>query len=237
MTEKIPMSEVLSVITSIRKELIEWEQVTPSIDALRKVQLRLASIYDSIQPFSDEHSSSLREEVTDLRNQTHKLESMIHELSKRDTSVTVQKSIRILERDICFEATNKSKRLFRNGNFSFSEIRKNADADVVHRLESILTRLGVDDSVLNTMHYLKNCGDYSAHHGRSQHDFDEWKNLLMSALGEDVEDVEASETEESGGVMPQVDTLLKLMLHYHPDLIFADPVVKPCKKPVLKYSI
>ena len=225
------MDDVLSSIASIRQKIIEWEQKTPNILDLRDTGAKLKTIYDQLESLFHDHKS-LREEVAVLRNKVEELKLMVQELLQRETPITLREAMRMLERSMCFDASNKSKTKFRSGNYCFSEIAKTGNSDVIERLKSIQDELGVNNSVLATMRYLQKAGDFCVHQERPLHSIDEWREMLVQALSDEDEDAQTSELEDSNTISSQINTILSLMNHYHPDLRFVDSVDQPQKKPV-----
>jgi hypothetical protein len=145
-----------------------------------------------------------------LRDEIEALNTRVIALENRGVPITVREAMRILEAHICLEAAG-SKRKYICGHYNFEKIR-NGETDVQTRLATIMSDHGLTNDHLNMFDYLKDNGDYSAHHNRPLLTPLEFTNVLLE-----------DETNETSSLDEEVvqennikKKLLQVLLSYSP---------------------
>lgn len=90
------------------------------------------------------------------------LEARVQTLLSRDAPITIREAMRILERWICYEASG-SKTRFMKKYYNFDKINTTGDSAVRSDLAIVLAKLKLTSEHTDTLGYLKDCGDLSAH--------------------------------------------------------------------------
>jgi hypothetical protein len=140
--------------------------------------------------------------------------------------------MRMLERWICFEASGSKKKQFKKY-YNFDKINISGDPSVQSALASILADRNLSIDHMDTLGYLKDCGDLSAHN-RPTMTVEEWKSSFVD------HDEDQSTYDDEITVATIKKDLLAALAHYVPPPVdgsawdIKDPVEKPAQKPVLQ---
>jgi hypothetical protein len=161
------------------------------------------------------------------------LEAQIQTITIRVAPITIREAMRILERWICHEASSGSKTRFKTKYYNFDKISKSGDPSVQAALTTVLANRNLGIEHTDTLGYLKDCGDLSAHN-RPTMTFEEWESSFVD------HDVDQSNYDDEIAFAAIKKDLLVALAHYVPPpvdgsaWVIEDPVEKPAQKPVLK---